>query len=574
VIGETMLATLLIWTYILVFSYIYGWAILVLMTKLFQIESKVASFSRPLIILVGLLGINTLAAFLSLFLNLGWLAQTIFLLMGIILGWRMAKKHSFLPSLNLASISKFLLVLFSLVFLTVLENATHVPLNPDTGIYHAQAIRWIETFPAVPGLGNLHSRLAFNSNWLVINAFFSFSFLGLRSFHVLPGAFLMVALAYFMGGPHQLLQGKITFANVTKTLLLPLVFYILRSQISSPGTDFPASIGIWITFSVWLDSIEIKSVQPGRIQLEEILVFLLPVYLLTIKLSTAPLILLSGFILVKHFLRKKYMLSLGLVLLAMIILIPWFARNLILSGYWIYPMPVLSGLSPNWDWKIPLNSVINEQRVILAWARIPRTDASQVLAMPLRGWLKEWFLNLTRNQQFLVASALFSPILYGILSLVIPRKIPHYAYFTFAYLASCCGLAFWLFGGPDIRFGYGFVIITVLLAGMPLLTWLLVRFPLGKIPLYSLISLIILYLAFVFYASIDFKSLQARAILPADYATLPTNSCSIHGYTLACAQYYDECFYDPFPCIPPGSVNRRVEMRGNTLRSGFRVIKS
>ncbi len=569
-----MLATLLIWTYILVFSYIFGWSILDLIIKLFQKESQVASFSKPLIILVGLVGINTLAVFLSLFLNLGWLAQTIFLILGISLGCRMAKKHAFLPTMNLASVSKFLLVLFALVFLTVLENSTHVPSNPDTGIYHAQAIRWIETFPAVPGLGNLYSRLAYNSNWLVINAFFSFSFLGLRSFHVLPGAFLLVSLAYFMGGPHQLLRGKITFANVIKTLLIPLVFYILRSQISSPGTDFPASIGIWITFSVWLDSIEKASEQPGRIQLEEILVFLLPVYLLTIKLSTAPLILLSSFILIRHLLRKKYKASFGLILLGMIILIPWFARNLILSGYWIYPLPVLSGLSPNWDWKIPLNSVINEERVIMAWARIPRTDASQVLALPLRGWIKEWFLNLTRNQQFLVASAITSPILLGILSFVIPRKMHRSVYFIFAYLVSYCGLVFWLFGAPDIRFGYGFVIIVVLLAGVPLLTWLLDRFPLRKIPVYSLISFIIFYLVFVFYASIDFKSLQARAILPADYAALPTNSCSIHGYTLACAQYYDECFYDPFPCIPPGSANREVEMRGNTLRSGFRVIKS
>ena len=569
-----MLATLIIWTYILIFSYIFGWTIIDLIIKFLQIKSDIDTFSKALLILVGLIGINTLAAFLSLFLNLGWLAQTIFLLLGIILGWRMGKKHALLPSLELASVSKLLLVLFSLVFLTVLENGTHVPSNPDTGIYHAQAIHWIETFPAVPGLGNLHSRLAFNSNWLVINAFFSFSFLGLRSFHVLPGAFLVVALVYFMGGPQRLLQGKINIGNVAKTLFIPLVFYILKSQISSPGTDFPASIGIWITFSVWLDSLELKDGQQSEIQLEEILAFILPVYLFTVKLSAAPLLLLSGFILIRHTLRKRCKTSLGLAMLAVICLIPWFARNLILSGYWIYPMPVLSFLSPNWDWKIPLNSVKNEQRVILAWARIPRADASEVFAMPLRGWLKEWFLNLTRNQQFLVAGAVISPVVYAVLSLLIPRKMPHYVYFTFAYLASYCGLAFWLFGAPDIRFGYGFVVSTVLLAGVPLLTWLLVKIPHSKIPVFSLISIIILYQAFIFYASIDFKTLQARAILPADYAALPTNSCSIHGYSLACAQYYDECFYDPFPCIPPGSANPRVEMRASTLRGGFRVIKS
>jgi hypothetical protein len=574
VIGAAMFATLIIWTYILIFSYIFGWSIIDLFVKFLPIQRDLDSFSKALIILVGLIGINTLAAFLSLFLNLSWLAQIIFLLLGIALGWRMGKKHAILRSIDLASVSKLLLILFLFVFLTVLENGTHVPSNPDTGIYHAQAIRWIETYPAVPGLGNLHSRLAYNSNWLVINAFFSFSFLGLRSFHVLPGAFVLIALIYFLGGAQQLLRGKITTANVAKTIFIPLVFYTLGSQLSSPGTDFPASVGIWITFSVWLDSIEIKDKQHGKIELEEILVFFFSVYFLTVKLSTLPLLLLSGFILIRQAFRKDFRTSLGLLMLAVIILIPWSVRNLILSGYWIYPMPALSIFSPNWDWKIPLSSVTNEQRVILAWARIPRANIDQVLAKPLMEWLKEWFLNLTRNQRFLVAGAAFSPIFYAIASLLIPRKMPFFLYYTFAYLASYCGLLFWLFGAPDIRFGYGFVILTVLLAGVALLTWLLAKTSLRKIPVFSLISMIIIYQAFVLSASTDFKTLQARAILPADYASLATNSCSLHGYTLACAQYYDECFYDPFPCIPPGSANPRVEMRGSTLRCGFRYIRN
>src|SRR5260370_2387191 len=34
----------------------------------------------------------------------------------------------------------------------------------DTGLYGAAAVRWIQTFPAVPGLANLHGRLGFNSS--------------------------------------------------------------------------------------------------------------------------------------------------------------------------------------------------------------------------------------------------------------------------------------------------------------------------------------------------------------------------------------------------------------------------
>ncbi len=570
-----MLFTIIIWLYILFLSYIFGWSILSLIHKVFYNDSKIILFSSPLAILIGLIGINTFAAFLSLFIKLGWLAQLIFLLLGLLLGMRLWKKNGIPKSFTLSSIPKLIFVLFLLVFLTVLENGTHGPANPDTGIYHAQAIRWIETFPAVPGLGNLHSRLAYDSNWLVINAFFSFSFLGLRSFHVLPGAFIIITLIYFLGGANQLLMGRITIANTAKTLFIPLVFFVLGSQISSPGTDFPATVGIWIVFSFWLDFIERKKAQqPSRIELEEILIFIFSVYFLTVKLTTAPLLLLSIFILIRCIIRKDIKSTVGLLVLAIFILAPWFARNLILSGYWIYPLPAISSLSPNWDWKIPINHVIDEQRSILAWARIPGGDADQVLAMPLRNWVKEWFVKLTHNQQFLVAGAIFSPIIFSIMSFFLLRKKSHFAYFSFAYLTSYCGLAFWLYAAPDIRFGYGFIFSTVLLTGIPLLTWLLSRDRLRKTAVFSLIAIMIFYQGFVLFASIDYKTLSARAILPTDYPTLGTNMCSIHGYTLACAKFYNECYYDPFPCIPPGSVNAKVEMRGNTLRSGFRVIKN
>ena len=42
----------------------------------------------------------------------------------------------------------------------------------DTGLYHAQAVKWINEYGTVPGLGNLHHRLAFNSSWFYFSAFF------------------------------------------------------------------------------------------------------------------------------------------------------------------------------------------------------------------------------------------------------------------------------------------------------------------------------------------------------------------------------------------------------------------
>jgi len=41
-------------------------------------------------------------------------------------------------------------------FLSLSWSNPPAPLSYDTGLYHAQNIRWIETYPLVPGLGNLH----------------------------------------------------------------------------------------------------------------------------------------------------------------------------------------------------------------------------------------------------------------------------------------------------------------------------------------------------------------------------------------------------------------------------------
>ena len=54
----------------------------------------------------------------------------------------------------------------------------------DTGLYHAQAVRWINEYGVVPGLGNLHFRLAFNSAWLVFSSFFDLLAFDGKAYHL------------------------------------------------------------------------------------------------------------------------------------------------------------------------------------------------------------------------------------------------------------------------------------------------------------------------------------------------------------------------------------------------------
>src|SRR5882762_11241485 len=57
------------------------------------------------------------------------------------------------------------LLLLGLAFALLLALRSCGPFEYyDTGLYGAPSIRWIQTYPAIPGLANLHGRLGFNSS--------------------------------------------------------------------------------------------------------------------------------------------------------------------------------------------------------------------------------------------------------------------------------------------------------------------------------------------------------------------------------------------------------------------------
>jgi hypothetical protein len=77
---------------------------------------------------------------------------------------------------------------------------------------------------------------------------------------------------------------------------------------------------------------------------------------------------------------------LGLMMLVgFMLVLPWMARGVILSGYPVYP--VAAAPFPV-EWRVPQERAINETRAILSWARKPRTPASEVLGN--WEWLPPW----------------------------------------------------------------------------------------------------------------------------------------------------------------------------------------
>jgi len=528
-----MIAALIIWLYSGALCYVYG--------ALFFKKTPLA-----LTLLAGLALLTVFAEFFSLFFQIGWLIHLV-LLAGAI--WALTTRRIPRPEFKLPGAWIPLSVLM-LILLLVLENATQRPTNPDTSLYHAQAIRWIETYPAVPGLGNLHGRLAFNSAWFVTNALFSFSFLGLRSFHLSAGLVFLAALFIFWQALPALAQGRSSASNLLKLGFLPLAFYVLGGELSSPGTDLPVSLLIWLVIVLWAEKIETE--QPYHVPL----MVLFACFAVTIKLSALPLMLILAPLAWQGSKHRWFRLAAG----GALVLLPFLIRNVILSGYLIYPYPSIDLF--NFDWKVPLEFANNDRLDVISFGRY--VGAGDPMAS-FSTWFPIWLARQSLNRRLIFFAALLTPLV-GIPLRFKPRPL------WVGWLVIYGGLLFWLISAPDFRFGYGFLLAALLLALVPWLLAALERFPALRKLLRTAISLLLIaYLAFTLVRSFEARTFLERLWLPADYDRVPVDTCSLANAPASCARNYGYCSYANLPCSP--GPRPWVELRGPSLGDGFRAFR-
>lgn len=561
-----MLATLLIWIYAALLSFTYGLGCVLLFRRAFHFEEdQFPSF--PLISITGLVIITTLAGFLSLVINLGLAANLVLLLggMGILIlarGW--------LPGLLREAINRFkgsgplIWLLCAALALFVLAKTTEPPQNYDTGLYHAQAIRWIETCRVVPGLGNLADRLAFNSAWFLPSALFSFSFLGLRSFHVLGGFIFLLANLVFLGKASRLLKGEFALSSTIYLVLIYLSRRLFGLELSSPGTDMPAALLTWTVFLLALEKIEAGAA--ARFDLRSTLIFLISTFAVTLKLSVAPVLLLPLFFLLRELLAHQTGTLPAALSVSTLVVAPWLARNIILSGYLVYPFAAIDLF--NVDWKIPAVYVIRQANAITAWARLPQQDTQVVLQLPFTRWVPAWWrAQQAFSRQMLVGIGLGSCVwlVLSLASMLRPGKISAAVRrYAILYLAGWAGIIFWFASAPDIRFSYGFLAILLCLLAAPLIQLLLVRLGRFAVPLMTAAILVLLF--YQAYGVYQMRS-QVRWLLPADYPSAPVALRTLSQFDTNMPTTGNQCWYAALPCTP--THNPEVRMRSASLQEGF-----
>ncbi len=339
---------------------------------------------------VGIAGLTALAQILSLVVPTGWGLALIVFAAAMIAVW--LNHSSILQNLarwivEIRQAPLGVIILGAAIAAVVIYKGSDIPYNYDTGLYHAQAIQWIETAPAVKGLGNFSDRLAFDSAWLVFAALAGGSWLLPGGFHA-PGILLFVPIVIEgCWRLARLLRGEIRVSHILAVIFLVVGRRLFSLEFSSPGTDMPATLLIWLAFLYALDLVE--NHETGRLTTKHWVILITSLLAVIVKLSALPVLILPIYLFYSVD-RKNLLRPLTAVLVTGILLVvPWLARNVILSGYLVYPLPQIDLFNP--VWKIPPEKAAEAQKSITAWARLPNQDADRVMALPVNQWVPQWW---------------------------------------------------------------------------------------------------------------------------------------------------------------------------------------
>lgn len=518
---------------------------------------------RPdIYIMTGLIFLNTYAQLFSLFYKVAGIACTILGVIGIVImavwiyrWFRIGGGIKRLrQELSKKKVERWRWVAFAICFVLTLLWDIREPFQYDTGLYHAQAIHWIEEYAVVPGLGNLHMRLAYNSAFMCLQALFSLVWLLEQSLHTLNGFFCLAALAYVCFTVRLWGEESGRGSDWLKCVMLILVVQ-KRYDISSSGTDIWAMLVILYIFVKWSEFME-SGEKDGR---RYGYLALVSVYAVTVKLSAASTVVLACYPLYWLIKEKKWRSIFAHVAGGFLILLPWLIRNVILSGFLIYPFGALDLFHP--DWKMDKAVLEKDSLDIKMYARGTRSSADYEASF--MGWIPKWFLKQSVGERVLILlGAVCVLILFYLLWKNLKEKcLPE----SMLLGAALLNIVFWLVTAPAMRYGgiYIYILIAVALGSAGV--WRL-----RKPCTVAATGIFVFYLCVYAITVRDgVQEVGKYLVMQPDYVNRVATLYPFENEHIWMPDEGDMTGYWSFPATPAGSQFRVLKMRGESFQEGF-----
>jgi hypothetical protein len=443
----------------------------------------------------------------------------------------------------------------------------------DTGLYGASAVRWIQTYPAVPGLANLHGRLGFSSSvFLFIAALQQGPWRDL-ALHLFSG-FILAALCLTILPAWARVAAKPSASPADWfhcILAIPAIFWATRSKIVGTLTDEPAAIACLVAAGIFLENFspsnEESQPSPGPARL--IVAITLLSLAVSFKVSTIVFALLAWCLVFRRIwllsgsAQKRTTYLAAAFAFSALILLPWGARGIILSGYPFFPGTIL-GFPV--DWKLPLSVAQLYVAGLQSWGRIPGAPFADTHGLV---WLRVWLNHAIRSRvAFQVPLGISLAGLVAALVFRIRSKPRPVCPWLWLLLPSLTSTVFWFWAAPDLRYSQ-FAIWTI--AGT-LGSWGIVTVTSGRPATHSRAAFALLLLSIVwclvgFGWKEPYRSLLAVKELP----PLPKADLVVRHTLSGLAVYVpqgNQCWDAPLPCTPFFDESLRLR-NASSLRWGF-----
>lgn len=567
-----MISLLLTYSYIIFIFFGTGVLTCLLLSKIRLLDVDFKGIAPDYFLIIGLISTTTFLGFYSIFFPVDWILNLI--LFGTVYLFVILNRGTFSDILSayysrLRERRNIFLVSFltfsPLLILLVLFSVNKIQ-SFDTGLYHAQYIQWIERFKTPPGLVWIHNRFAFNSHFHLTSALFSFSSLNLKGlgttslvFYPLNSfIFLMISMRSIFSITTGILDNDLFKAALHSSFLF-CCFCVFGAKIQSPLPDITVAILIFYVFFLFIENFSFSSEWTiGQVVLI-FLVCLLPTY----KLSSGLIVLF----LIPLCWKKSPAKILPLATIGLLIVLPFFVRNIIISGYPVYALPQLDFFTV--DWKFPVENVVTDNQVVKAWARIPNKNYQEVLAMPFSDWFPEWWITYGINlDRYVLQLCLISPIVMIIGFLARRKTLSGKLIIVYAILLI--NMAFWFVSAPDPRFAWGFLYFNfafTIACIASAVKFKGLKYPIA-IGIFYFMYESILFTNEQWYPIATREAIQAIRLYPIQIETAPVDRFREGTFDLWVPAKQDgRCYNANIPCTP--YPLRRIKMRGESLANGF-----
>jgi len=317
-----MLLILISWCYILFTTLNLGFA--------FNKITKLKSTNFFHFVFLGLFSTTILASFWAIFGRINFEFQLFLLLINGIVIFKYKPQIGIICNAflwQIANVSRSLKWFMLIVFLLILAQSASASHIIDNETYYIQTIKWLNEYGFVKGLANLHIFLGQTSGWHIAQSAFNYSFL-YPNFNDLNGFCLLFANVF------AILKLDTIKKDRKKSILfiafLPFANLLFFQFISAPSPDFAVYILSLFLFFYFVK--RFYTITPKSFNLIVVLVL----FIIYSKITAFPIAILPIVLLLLNF--KKIISKIRIsVILTLVVLFLFIAKNVILSGYPLFP---------------------------------------------------------------------------------------------------------------------------------------------------------------------------------------------------------------------------------------------